>query len=177
MSDDLGTGGEEKKPYVRQRPGMSVYISEEISRVLGGRRSTTFGQAIRCWARYMLDAAVDIEGEGSLTPAEWGTLARVLSGREYAIDPESGRPGPMIGEEVSRAAEMGQAKSLGSTVEELRTLAGRLAGLDYVHAWAVLWAIQWRAYRGIETDGAERWWTLAHRQESSQSAVREDSLG
>lgn len=166
MAESSGTN-EVKTRYIRNRPGMSVYVASEITSLLGGRRSIPLGQAIRCWARVMVPAALWNERPDSFSPGDWKLLALVMEGREFGIDPELGRPQDVVAEAVDRALHLGQERTWGVSSDDLRRLADRVRGLNYIQTWALLWSLQWRAHNFIEIGSAEPWWTIAHRQKTA----------
>lgn len=151
-----------KKP----RDAMSVYPPRKVEIPLGGYRSTPFTQAIRCWAKLFEPACVEVAA--AFSSEEWQFLWAATKGDTTAFDPEHSRPGSMIAERIERAIvfqigleELHKSTKIGK--ERAAAIAERVRQLDYLHAWAVIWALQWRAdFKNGVPDG--EWWTLAHRQ-------------
>lgn len=138
--------------------GMSVYVPDRLAAPLGGSRSTTFGQAIRCWARMLQPASLKMQER--LDPAAWRFLSLACEGKEHDFDPDDAEPGGVLAQRVEDAVAYGLGKEH-LPPDAALSLARMLLKLDYLHAWAVVWALQWRAFSGAQLD--EEWWTLAHR--------------
>jgi hypothetical protein len=142
----------------RQRKQISTYPSDGAWELLGGGASTVATAAAECWAQAMGEAT--LENELALAPAHWAALADWLGGRNvHDLVPHSVRaPGVMLAAAL-RDAWMGRhEEALGGAAEQAAKL---VCNMDYLHVWAVLWALDWqdRAGRGADAE----WWTLAAR--------------
>ncbi len=170
FDDPTRTEGEGENPVpppVRKkkeaRPNMSVYPPRRVGVTLGGFRSSPFTQAIMCWAKLLENATVEMAD--GLSVAEWQYLAVATSGREHDFQVDNDDPGELLAQRVEHAATY----EIGSETlsrQKARALADKVRALDYLHSWAVIWAIQWRAdflHSGAEIRADEQWWTLAHR--------------
>ncbi len=151
------------------REAQSVYPPRSVTYPLGGYRSTVMTFAVRCFAKLLEQATID--NQDALTAGEWNFLAVNASGRESSIDPDVNNPGDLLAQMAERGMHhevqldllAGQPRGGRAKAQEL---ADRLRALDYVHAWAVIWCLQWRAHRlGMDEviTPEEEWWTLAHR--------------
>lgn len=154
-----------KRAQKDTRPTMSVYPPRRVGVPLGGYRSVPFTQAVRCWAKLMEPAALALQAR--LGPREWEYLAAAGEGREHEFDPEDERPGDQLAQRVMSAVHYGASELL-LPAEQAQGLAETLRGLDYLHAWAVIWALQWRhdfLAGGATIAEGDAWWTLAHRRQ------------
>lgn len=147
-----------------QRDAQSVYPPRSVAVPLGGYRSTTLTQGIRCWAKLIEPAALEVAA--MFTPAEWRFLAESARGREWDISPEWADPGSHVAQWVERAVNFEQRLDiLGKQAREVAgKLVTRLRKLSYLHAWAVIWALQWRCECEGTIQPEDTWWTLGHRQ-------------
>ena len=157
--------------YKRQDRGMSVYVPKDLCVNLGGRRSVPMGQAVRCWSQLMVQASLD--NERAFWPQDWQALAAVMEGRERSIDPELPRPQAVLADALDQVARIGTTRRVGCDSAALAALAGRVRDLDYLHCWALLWALQWRQECRIPVDSEDAWWTLYHRQQNPLPTRRE----
>lgn len=148
------------------RLGMSVYPPARVGVILGGYRSAPFTQAIRCWAKLMEPEAQRVQA--LLKPAEWNHLAQVVAERSHQFDPDDPEPGRALAVQVEAATAVARGdEPLGA--RQAHALAERLRGLEYLPAWCVIWALQWRwdLLGAKELREGEEWWTLASRNRKS----------
>ena len=149
--------------------GTTVYPPPECYAALGGRRTVTLTQAIACWAK-MLEIAT---GELKFEPVEWRYLLVAVEARERDFDTDWQHPGERISELVEQALAYGRSLDvLGDHPQEKgAVLARSLKNLDYLHAWAVIWACQYASELPVAPKKNEKWWTLAHRQATQSQEV------
>lgn len=117
-----------------------------------------------CWAT--LIAAATKDNEGAFSAPEWALLLEALpmtsKGGFRGIEPLQANPGAALGNMIRQHhALVGLAKGANADAV-IAALARKLDKLDYVHAWAVITACQWKT-REPEKAGVQ-WWTLASRQ-------------
>jgi len=105
---------------------------------------------------------------------EWCLLAELL--KEMHVEPEFPNPSELLvaafddantlekaGEKWFQSEFDGEPFATGLT-ESIRNLRERLAGLDYVHTWALITAVQWYWVNSAAIDfRKDPWWTLAFR--------------
>lgn len=131
----------------RTRTLMSVYPHQWAKDVIG-TSTVPFNKSIECWAQVLAWAAV--ENESVLTEKDFQFLFDVCSG--FSFDPRHPAPGKQIGMLL-------KAPSWGERLKGFPKLVGIVERMDFVHAWAVLWAIQY----AIDHTGAKDWWKLEAR--------------
>jgi hypothetical protein len=156
-----------------KKTAQSVYTPKRVGVVLGGFRSSCLGQAVLCWGKVLEQASLAVAGQ--LKPGEWAFLAEAAAGKEFEFDPEWSDPGNQLAQTAERGCsyELGLHhlhKDRAKARDAAAALAKRLRDLEYVHAWAVITALQWRADHSGRAAVAENeeWWTLAHRQRHIQ---------
>jgi hypothetical protein len=150
----------QRKRKKEHRYSMSVYPPARTGITLGGYRSIPFTQAVRCWAKLIETASVEVEE--MFTPKEWNYLAQACLDVEFEFDPERDKPSDALAERVERAANYKVATDLLDKSKGL-SLAERVRELDYTHSWAVIWALQYRVDYALDSKPGEPWWTLGHR--------------
>jgi hypothetical protein len=136
-----------------------VYPHPARVAVLGGYRAIWLNQAIECWA-HVLELAGRRVSE-LLTADDWAALA-------VALEDSPGRRGPRFDTSISHPgavlADMLQSLAPAKATERL----GRLCtNLDYVQAWAVIWAVQWYWEHGGQPKG--EWWTPEYRRRHAEA--------
>jgi len=179
----------------------SVYPAPKAIEVLGAS-APALNQALECWAALLVRAMADNSRQfeqaepvinnvlGKLCQMnEWSLTARAMKGLRF--DPDFGNPGYLLAaavEDAHRLEYIG-ADCLDwcgndSTVIKDRQIDASVAGvveklsrLDYVHAWAVIVAVQWlweHYDEGINVKD-DLWWTPAFRRQwRSKRAVNKD---
>ena len=161
-------------PPRRERGVMSVSPPFEVAGAIGGYRTTQLNQAVRLAAQLLGDAAVEVAGKFS--PQEWALLGSVYVDR--IVDPELPDPGRLLARLLERSQQRYRVaeETLGLTAakadEAVAALVGRLEGLSYVGAWAVVVACQVRQALAKTGDltAESRWWDLAWRQKHIRAA-------
>lgn len=159
-----------------KRSAQTVYAPKSVAVPLGGFRSTPLTQAIRCWAKILESASLEVQDK--FTADEWAYLAAVCDQKEHSFDPAWNDPEDQLAQLAQRGADyeiglfhLHKQKAHAKTA--VSQICERLKELDYVHAWAVIWAIQWRAdwAAGKPIPEGEEWWTLGHRQKHSKEGA------
>ncbi len=176
----------------RNEKRYSIYPSPKAVEVVGDSLPA-LNQAIECWATLLGRATADnhksfhepnLDREGPRGFGEWSMLAEVLKGIRF--DPEFMNPGRLIAsavEDAHRLENLGQRFYLYETdttvssifkdrEPEIDSSVTRLVEklqnpeFDYVHAWAVIVAVQWywEHNKGLEPL-MDPWWTLGFRRE------------
>ncbi len=85
------------------RDAQSVYPPRSVGVPLGGYRSTTMTDAVRCWCHLLEQATLVVAGQ--LSASEWNFLSRNVSGREDSFDPGFRTPGEMLAQMVERGRD------------------------------------------------------------------------
>lgn len=170
----------------------AVYPRKQAVEVLGAS-IPALNQAVECWAALLARATARNAdtfwnashfqvppGVGSLDDHqgidEWCLLAELL--KDIRVEPEFPNPGELLrtafedaqtlekignkwfssefdGEDAARGLDRG-----------VKRLTEKLATLDYVHAWALITAVQWYWHHSEATDfRKDSWWTLAFRRQ------------
>jgi hypothetical protein len=138
----------------RQKKQISTYPSDWAWELLGGGASTVATAAVECWAAVLATATQ--ENEEKLTPAQWKGLADWLGDRSiHEIVTHSIRAPEVV-------LSMKLNDSYYGVDPQLLAASDAIREMDYVHVWAVLWALNWRQRVGGGNVGDE-WWTLAAR--------------
>ena len=115
---------------------------------LGGYRARWLNQSIECWAALLAQAARAVAAQ--FDTAQWQLLATALSERTF--DPAVSQPGLLVADALASHAS-----------KPAQTLQRRCAELDYLHAWAVIWAVQWY-WDNVDTiKKGEPWWDVDFR--------------
>jgi hypothetical protein len=152
----------DQEPVGRRNRPQSVYPPWVCGQILGGSSSRAFTQAIRCWAHLIAETAPQVAP--LFSPEEWDVLARASASRHWDWDPESARPGDALFESLRRLVQLRDPGGLANI--DWEDLAARLRRLNYVQAWAVITALQWRHQAGARAKG--EWWTLPARRMEEQ---------
>jgi hypothetical protein len=162
----------------------SIYPSPRALEILG-TSSPALNQAIDCWGALLARATADnrkvfSNGEPSEYQVhallEWGLLTEVLKGKNF--DPEFASPGHLIAtsiEDAHRLEDTGR-KWFDSVLDmedyenglqgAVSDFVKRLQELDYVHAWALIVAVQWYWEHHDKIDvRKDAWWTVQFRRE------------
>ena len=136
-----------KKRTAKQRQS-TVWPQPGAVATLGGYRARWLNQAIECWAALLAPAARAVAEQ--FDAGQWQILAAALSERRF--DPAVSQPGLLL------------ADALTPPVSKPAQVLARACGeLDYVHAWAVIWAVQWY-WDNVETiKKGEPWWDVDYR--------------
>ena len=135
----------------RQKKQISTYPSDLAWELLGGGASTVATAAVECWAQALAEAT--LANEDSFGPDDWVVLAAWLRGRNvHEIVYHSIRAPSVI-------VSMALSEGYGGDSARLQAVADKIRALDYVHVWAMLWALDWKQRSGAEGE----WWTLAAR--------------
>jgi hypothetical protein len=179
----------------------SVYPAPKAVEVLGAT-APALNQALECWAALLARAMADNSRQfeqadrvisnmlGKLCQMnEWSLMAEALKGVRF--DPDFGNPGYLLAaavEDAHRLEYIG-ADSLDwgehdSTVIKdkhidaaVTAVVEKLSRLDYVHAWAVIVAVQWFSEHhddGIDVKN-DLWWTPGFRRrwQGKQTGIKE----
>lgn len=167
----------------------SIYPAAKAIEVLG-ESSPQLNQAIECWSAAIVRATAEnakrIYNE-EYSPFDvrilqsWCLLAEVLKGKQF--DPDYANPADLIATAVEDAhlLEGAGGKWFDSSIDEetfgveldkkISTFVKTLRDLDYVHAWAVIVAVQWywnHANTKIDFQ-KDRWWTVAFRRQWTET--------
>ena len=138
----------------------SVYPGRDAERVLGGAGSALYNRAIQCFARLLAQATLD--NDAAFDRAAWAVLGDVLA-QKHPPDPDLACPAAELAAFLDLlAAECPAARRLWKAErrERARALADHVRRLDYVHAWAVVFSVEYRA-KAREAD--TEWWSLKSR--------------
>jgi len=136
-----------RKENQMARPLMVSCYPQPWVHVIVGNGSADWNKAIENWAMVVADAAV--ENAETFTKAEWNYLADRLNPVNMGRNAEIKLPS-----HYERPGEF-----LAALVPDAPVLAGKLAELNYTHAWAVLKALEWR--RSLDQSVAQnkdKWW-------------------
>jgi hypothetical protein len=172
----------------------AVYPSKKTVEVLG-ESIPTLNQAVECWAA-LLARAMARNAETFLDPSrlshiapcieakegidEWRLMAELL--KEMHFEPEFPNPGELLHtafEDANTLENLGK-KWFSSSFEmesfteclhrDVKMLSQKLRSLDYIHAWALISAVQWYWRHSEKIDfRKDRWWTLPFRREHLKS--------
>lgn len=151
-----------KKKPAPARDMMSIYPPRVVGATLGGYRSYPLTQAVRCWAKLMERATEEVAR--LFNAGCWNFLALAARGKEKEFDPEWANPGDHLAQLVEHAVRYEIELDMVGGKESAQRLADRLRKMEYLHAWAVIWALQCRADSLDHVRPADAWWTLAYRQ-------------
>jgi hypothetical protein len=133
----------------RQKKQISTYPADWAWELLGGGASTIATAAVECWAGVLGTATV--ENEEVLTPAEWEAMSDWLGDRKVH---------ELVYHSIRAPRVVVSMFLLDSTHGgTLQAVADKIRTMDYLHVWAVLWALDWRQ----RTATVGEWWTLAAR--------------
>lgn len=147
------------KSTKKGRTQLTVYPSPRSIQVLGSS-SPALNQALDCWA-YLIGRAT-LENAGRFSRAEWLYLADCGNSTMWTPEFDAARS---IVHQVRDANELdGLGKKWLSKPSDVDKLAGKLEGLSYQEAWAVIVAVElfWDNHEDIDT-GKDEWWTLDYR--------------
>lgn len=158
-----------KKTVTKEtRIAQTVRAPKRVGTPIGGFRSVPLSQAIRNWSKLL--ELVAPKAEKLFQPAEWNFLAAAMAGWEHLIDPEWSDPQDQLAQLAEKGATYGVGlqflhKDKTRAADHARRIGYALKMLEYVSAWYVIYALQWRAdYKTRRRlGGAEEWWTLDHR--------------
>jgi len=128
----------------------TVYPGDMAPAMLG-HSPTTYNLALGCWTHLLAEATT--ENERHFTAGEWEVL-HDLAGK-FKWDPDVADPGEQIASVLRRPAW------LSPDPHRRDKLAEKVQELDYVRAWAMLWAC-FHAERQEKATGVrpESWWLL-----------------
>ena len=148
-----------------RRPGKSVYLDPAISEALGGCGSKILQDACWCWARHLERSTEEVAEQFS--DSEWAFLAEAVWGSEGSFDPALDEPGKILAAWAKRWGRLPVAHPrLRRGPDHLASVVDRLTRLSWSQAWAVIWALRYRAAHDLPVDGAG-WWRLAHRRDTA----------
>lgn len=134
---------------------VNIFPSDRARAALGDA-GPALTEAAECWAECVTRAGAEVAGR--LAPAEWHYLADMLRGTR--MEPSFGDPGAILAADAADAdAHEGLGEKWGA---DPAALAGKLAGLSYAQAWAVVLACRWFWAAGKLPRGAA-WWEPAYR--------------
>jgi hypothetical protein len=144
---DNGGNQQRRKVVPTRHRSTSVYPSPGTVEVLGGYHSKLLNRALECFA-YQLSLA-KARNEKVFKPKDWEYISLVLGSRKKekrpAFDPHSER----ISIDLAAALREGHERLyLGGQVfgrgaeAKVEDLAERVGDLDYVRAWAAVWAAE-----------------------------------
>ena len=111
-----------------------------------GNGSADWNRAIECWSSVLVKAAK--ENAKAFNRDEWNLLAKSLGPINRGRDAECRLP----------TSYEQPGIFLAGLVNDTDT-AMKLSELDYVHAWAVLKAIDWRLTLNVVIKPRDAWWT------------------
>jgi hypothetical protein len=181
----------EVKAMARSDTRYSVYPTPKAVELIGNS-APALNQAIECWAALLARATADnnrtfeqadlalMQFEQRLCMMnEWWLIAEAI--KHMRFDPEFAYPGHVLASAVEDANKLdyignkcldwGHADSSVIKDKHVDVLVNKaidkLRNLDYVHAWAVIVAIQWLwAHHEFGIDLKEdRWWTPGFRRD------------
>jgi hypothetical protein len=135
-----------KRPVKRRQS--TVWPQPGAVTTLGGYRARWLNQSIECWSALLAQASREVAEQFDET--QWQLLAKALSERVFI--PAVSRPGLLVADALAA-----------QTSKPAQALARTCADLDYLHAWAVIWAVQWYwdNVEGIKKGDA--WWDVDYR--------------
>jgi hypothetical protein len=197
-------GGEsEGVNMARSDKRYAVYPAPKAVEILGPS-CPALNQAIECWAALVARATADNAREFQQTDTtlaqftneywgmdQWSLLAEVL--KDMRFDPEFANPGQLLStaiEDAHRLENIGfncfdwggcdssviKPSHIDAAVEKL---VESLRQLDYVHAWAIIVAVQWfweHRNEGIDIK-KDPWWTLPFRRQWKGGQPSKQSSG
>lgn len=137
-----------KKP---PRKLISVYPAPWAVQVVR-QSSVTFNQAIECWAQVVAKATQKVED--AFSPDEWACIAAGVS--RYRFDTKLAEPGKTLAMILKQPEWISGAAAAGVETASLRQ---RLEKLDFVSAWAVIWACSFHQAHPSVVE----WWKLSER--------------
>ena len=174
----------------------AIYPTPKAVEVVGPT-CPALNQAIECWAALLARATADNSREfvqaefrevrlvmtGQLWQMnEWSLLAEALKGLRF--DPDFANPGQLLSttvEDAHRLEYIGAScldwGECDATVikepdidAEVKRVVDKLAKLDYMHAWAIIVAVQffWEPHDERLDMKNHKWWTLAFRRQWHQ---------
>ncbi len=179
-----------------------VYPAPRAIEIIGST-SPSLNQALECWAALMARAMADNAETFSKSYSEtvgdrlfehglhdWGLMANVL--RNTLVDPDFANPRELLAtavEDTHRLEKVGREwfwsecdiewKEVDAAVQELVEKL-RSKDFDYVHAWALIGAVQWfweHHDKGINIKD-DSWWTPAFRRQwNPKQAQKRNSQG
>ena len=180
----------------------SVYPAPKAVEILGPS-APALNQALECWAALLVRAMADNSRQFEQSDAEinnmlgklcqmneWSLIARALMGLRF--DPDFGNPGYLLAAGVADAHRLEYIGAAcldwcgnDSTVIKDKHIDAAVVGvveklscLDYVHAWAVIVAVQWfweHSDEGINVKN-DQWWTPGFRRQwrGKQSGMKDE---
>jgi hypothetical protein len=131
----------------------TIYPDPRVTAIIGIRVSEIHA-ALDCWAILLARATVDNAGE--FTKQEWAALAEALS--RTRPSPELANPGDFLAL-ILKDADAVEGIAAKHKVD-IASLGKKLAKLDYVHAWAVITAVEWYKDNKDRVSPSDPWWTL-----------------
>lgn len=146
--------------------GVALLANPELAAVLGGQFMSA-EQGLRCWAEVIAGASA--ENDNLFTRAEWNLIADANNGCSPVMtlageDMRLSMPTTLLWANVADDIKLNGGDKKWK-VKDARGLVDRLRGLDFVHAWAVVLAVQWfweHAQCAIDHQ-ADEWWTVDFR--------------
>jgi hypothetical protein len=110
--------------------------------------------ALDCWAILLARATVGNAGEFS--KQGWPALAEALS--RTRVSPELTNPAEFM-VQVLKDADAIEGIAANHKVD-IAAISKKLVKLDYVHAWAVMTAVEWYKDNQERVSPSDPWWTL-----------------
>jgi hypothetical protein len=135
-----------KRPIKRRQS--TVWPQPGAVATLGGYRARWLNQSIEWWSALLAQASREVAEQ--FDAAQWQQLAAALS--ERVFDPAVSRPGLLVADALTA-----------QTSKPAQALARTCADLDYLHAWAVIWAVQWYWDNVEEIKKGDAWWEVDYR--------------
>jgi hypothetical protein len=135
-----------KRPVKRRQS--TVWPQPGSVATLGGYRARWLNQSIECWSALLSQASREVAKQ--FDAAQWQLLAAALSERTF--DPAVSRPGVLVADALT--AQMSKPA---------QALARACADLDYLHAWAIIWAVEWYWNNVEEIKKGDQWWDVDYR--------------
>ena len=132
----------------------TIYPDPRVTAIIGMRVSEIHA-ALDCWAILLARATVD-NAAGEFTKQEWAALAEALT--RTRPSPELASPGDFLAL-VLKDADAIEGIAAKHKVD-IASLGTKLAKLDYVHAWAVITAVEWYKDNKDRVSASDPWWTL-----------------
>src|SRR5262249_46627177 len=131
----------------------SIYPDPRVTAIIGVRVHEIH-QGLTCWAVLLARATVDNASEFS--KQEWAAMAEALS--RTTPGPELAGPGEFLALLLKDADAI---EGIAAKYKvDVAALGKKLAKLDYVHAWAVITAVEWYKDNQERVSPSDPWWTL-----------------
>lgn len=159
--------------FESKRVVVSTYPTYEAGFSIGGLRSVPVTMAIRCAAKHLGDACLEVAG--MFTPKEWEAIATAF--QEKTIEPEDDSPQLALAQLLTKAHDryrIGEAITEKIDVNPdaaIASIARRIHNLDYWQAWSVIYSCMFRWHH--QEVASHPWWRLDYRRKFFEKAYQE----